>query len=412
MSDQVSTRQTHSSWLKEWKRRQGREVSESDDHSGPGRIIAELSAKAMVSNYRAIQDQVPHQSILPMIKADGYGHGATWVARQLLASSGLYGFGVATLEEAAQLRKELGPAGRTVRILVFSGACGWTDEKGELCERLRLTPVIATDRDWNAFVRNRWHERIPYELKFNTGMNRLGLSLSLVGNIVKTLRGKESETHPEGILTHLASAEQPDAPLSRQQRDRFRWLREELSGVFPKAHFHLGNSAAIWNQKYWDLKNLSDVVRPGLALYGVIPWQDAPERGISPVMTLKANVVMVQRLKPGEAMGYGGHFKVTGTRPAHVAVISAGYADGLSRTLSGHLPGGGGHVWLGGKAQRFLGVVSMDLSAVSASPETEAGEWAEILGPNVDHWAQAKAGQTIPYELLTSVSYRVQRIYG
>lgn len=406
-------------YLSRWKLRQevaGHGVAEREQGDSflgaPARAVVELDAKALRSNFLAIQELVPGQSILPMVKADGYGHGAAWVARGCLAFPALYGFGVATLREGAELREELGPRGRHAAIIVFSGACPWTEEKGQYCERHGLTPVIASESDWRTFLTQGWCSRIPYELKFNTGMNRLGIPAAMAGAVGRTLSSLPGESHPKGIFSHLAMAEDPSHKLSRAQRERFISLRNELASRAPAAHFHLANSAAIWNQKGWGLDGLTDVVRPGLSLYGIPPWDKAPARGIAPVLTFKASVLATHRLKGGESVGYGGRFKVPAGETAQVAILGAGYADGVSRELSGDEKGPGGWVWLGGKPERFLGRVSMDLSAVSCAPGTRVGEWAQLLGPDVDPWAQAHAAGTIPYELLTSITARVQRVYG
>jgi alanine racemase len=360
-----------------------------------------------VNNYQVIQDQVPNQSILPMIKADAYGHGATWAARQLLNLPALYGFGLATFEEAKELRKELGTDGKRVKLIVFSGAVPWSDEKGQFCEKFNITPVIASDLDWQAFQKGGWPARIAYELKFNTGLNRLGISLNAAPTIAKTLRNRPSIEHPAGVFSHLVMSEAPDSKVSLSQKEKFIWLRRELGEALPATQFHLGNSAAIWNQKHWGLKELTDVVRPGLALYGVPPWKGAPARGLKPVLTLEAQVVHRHRLKAGESVGYGATFKVKGDAAVQVATLAAGYADGISRMLSGR-----GFVWLKGRKMRVLGRVSMDLCAVECPIETQVGDWAEFLGPNIDPWEQAEAAETIPYELLTSISSRVQRVDG
>jgi alanine racemase len=377
------------------------------------RAQAVRSAEALVANYRAIRELAGGQSMIPMVKAEAYGHGAVWAARALLGEPGLAGFGVATLAEGAALREGLGLRARRARILVFSGAAPWSEEKGAFCEHHGLTPVIAGDEDWRTFLRQGWPGRIGYELKFNTGMNRLGMSLGASRQVAGALRELPSTSHPDGILSHLAIGEDPDARLSRQQRERFAALRAELGPAAPSAQFHLANSAAIWNRKHWGLDELTDAVRPGLSLYGVPPWQGAPARGIAPVMTFKAVVLAVHRLARGESLGYGAHFKAGDDAPVTVAILGAGYADGVHRRLSGgRAPGQvhGGHAWLSGRPTRFLGLVSMDLSAVAAFPETRRGDWAELLGPRVDPWAQARAADTIPYELLTSVSARVQRM--
>jgi alanine racemase len=362
----------------------------------------------LVNNYKAIQALAPEQAMLPMIKANAYGHGVEWVAGLLTGFANLYGFGVATLEEGAELRQALGVRNRRVRIIVFSGCAAWSEGKGQYCERHGLTPVIAGDADWQAFVRGGWTDRLPYELKFNTGMNRLGLSLSMARTIVSSLKNRSPESQPAGVLTHLAMSELPDSKLSQLQLERFVALKSELAGAFPSAHFHLANSGAIWNAKRWGLKGLTDVVRPGLALYGVPPWSGAPARGLAPVMTYTAGVLAVHALKAGESLGYGASFKVPSkaTEPVQVAILAAGYADGVKRMFSNQ-----GYAWLGGRETRFLGMVSMDLSAVGAFASTRVGDRVELIGPHVDPWTQARSAGTIPYELLTSVSARVQRRY-
>lgn len=413
-----------SQWLKKFKDREsrGRGDESGQDEAGDRtlgasrRVVASCSAKSLVGNYRAIRDQVPGQAMLPMIKADAYGHGAVWAARVLASEADLYGLGVATLQEGAELREECGEDVARIPIIVFSGASIWTEAKGDYCERYGLTPVIATEADWTAFLKQGWPGRIPYHIKFNTGMNRLGLPVSMAGQVARQLRGLRHDAHPSGFLTHLAMGESADSRLSEQQLERFTGLRAELGEAVPGARFHLANSAGIWNQKYFRLKDLTDVVRPGISLYGVPPWHGAPARGIEPVMTLKASVASVLKLKAGDPLGYGGSFVVPSPpgmqgvkgaqKPYYVAVVTAGYADGIHRSLSNQ-----GHIWLKGRAERMVGRVSMDLCAVSCSPDTQAGDWAEILGPRVDSWAQAKVAGTIPYELLTSVTTRVHRIY-
>jgi alanine racemase len=369
------------------------------------RCVADLSARALNQNYEAIRAQVAGRAMLPMIKANAYGHGALWAARELCDGADLFGLGVATLEEGRELRDGGGARLKRTRIIVFSGTANWNDDKGQYCERHALTPVIAAEPDWKAFVQGGWHKRVPYHIKFNTGMNRLGLPMSLAAAIARQVQGFEATSHPDGIASHLAQAENPDTKLSLRQLEAFVALRAEFSRAAPSAHFHLGNSSAIWNAKHWQLEDLTDIVRPGLSLYGVPPWKGAPARGLQPVLTLSAEVLKVDRLKAGESVGYGGTY--TTTEPEFIATLGAGYADGLPRAWSGR-----GHAWLGNRPTRFRGIVSMDLSAVNADPQTRVGDWAELLGPRVDIWAQAQEAGTIPYELLTSVSSRVKRRYG
>ena len=376
------------------------------------RILAEVSLANIRSNYDAVAAQVKGLSLLPMVKADAYGHGLKPVAQALAQKPGLYGLGVATLEEGARVREAIGPKSRQLPVLVFSALSPWSEDKGAYCEHHHLTAVLASEEDWNQFCRGSWFKRIPYELKFNTGMNRLGIPSALAPRIAQSVRAMDPEHRPQGVLSHLAIAESPDSSLTRRQVEEFRSLRAPFSSAAPAAHFHLANSAAIWNQKLYGLTDWTDVVRPGLALYGVSPWSGAPTRGLQPAMTLWTEVLLVHCLKVGDTVGYGGAYRVT-QAGERIAIVAGGYGDGVKRSL-----GDQGHAWLypkgnptGGAATRFVGRVSMDLSALRVHAQTQPGDRVELIGPHVDPWAQAEAAGTIPYELLTSVTGRVQRKY-
>ncbi|MCC7441286.1 MAG: alanine racemase [Bdellovibrionales bacterium] len=386
---------------------------EPADGHAPGavdfpRLVAELRSQSLIRNFAALAAKIPGQDLLPMVKADGYGHDALWVARTLLGRPGLDGFGVATLEEGADLRLGLAERGRSTRIAVFSGGTPWSDDKGHFCERYGLSPVIATDEDWVRFLAGRWAGRIPYELKFNTGMNRLGLSLGGAPSVIEELKSRGAAALPSGVLSHLASGEDPRCALSRRQLAAFRSLVGSFAALGSGIRFHLANSAATWASREWRLSGLTQLVRPGLALYGLPPWRGARARDLEPVMTLRARVVTVRKLEPGDRVGYGGAYRVPPSSRGgrHVAIIAAGYADGVHRLL-----GAEARVILGGKRERYAGRISMDLSAVTCGPAARTGDWATLLGPGIDPWTQASACGTIPYELYTSIARRVRKQY-
>lgn len=375
------------------------------------RAEANLSTKALHRNYHAIAELSGDQAILPMIKADAYGHGAIWAARTLANATNLYGFGTASLEEAREVREGLGAKGRKTRILSLSGALNWTEEKGQYCERFGITPTIASDEDWRRFFKGKWPERLKYHLKFNTGMNRLGISPGLAQQMVSQLKDKPGEWRPEGVATHMACAEDPKHPLTKRQIESFKSITGNVKSAWTDTLFHLANSASIWNSRHLGLEGWTDIVRPGISLYGVPPWAGAPIRGLEAVMELRYAIAARRTLKPGESIGYGAHFRLKGSEsPMEVAILSAGYADGLHRMNSG-LTDSGGRCLLGGKLRRFLGIVSMDLSAIECDASTAVGEWVQILGEGLDPWTAAKAAGTIPYELLTSLSRRVRKTW-
>jgi alanine racemase len=373
------------------------------------RSFAEISSSALTGNYEVLRDRAKGQLILPMIKADAYGHGSVWAAQVLAESSDLYGLGVATLEEGVRLREETSGKARRVPILIFSGATPWNEEKGRLCERHGLRPVISRETDWESFFKQGWPARLSYELKFNTGMNRLGIHPEKARSIIKQIQTLSTDQRPNAVMSHLALGEDPEAALSRKQRERFEKLRGEFESAFSAIQFSLANSAAIWNSKKWKLDDLTEIVRPGLALYGIPPWKGAPAHGLEQVMTLKSEVITVHDLKIGDAVGYGARFRVSSDPacPRRIAVLASGYADGIHRTLSEEA----GELIVSGRKEKVLGRVSMDLTAVSCSRGTQVGEYASWISPDLDLWSQAERAKTIPYELLTSVSGRVQRVY-
>lgn len=382
-----------------------------DPEAAPGcRVVAECRADVLRSNYLAIRDLNPGLSLIPMVKANAYGHGAAWAARVLADQPDLYGLGVATLAEGRDLRKALGVKGRKVPILVFSGAMPWTEERGRFCEAHHLTPVLASDDAWDAFHREGWTARLRYEIKFNTGMNRLGLSMDRLDRVRAQLQKLPADQKPQGVLSHLARAEEPENPRTREQVERFRKIRQTLDSVLPSSFFHLANSSAIWNFRKLGLHGWTDVVRPGISLYGVAPWAGAPARGVSPVLELRATVLQVRTVAPGEGIGYGFTHTVSKGRQAaseRVAILGCGYADGLPRFLSNR-----GRAVLRSRDETFRGIISMDLSAVSCGADVVPGDTATLLGPGVDIWEQSKLAGTVPYELLTSLGTRVERIHG
>lgn len=365
------------------------------------RIRIEFSSSALISNFRILAKQTPGKKLIAMVKADGYGHGAEWVATHLLNERALYGFGVATLEEGIRLRENLRrPSEALSKILVFSGTTPWTDAAASACDRFALTPVLTSADDIERLP------RVPFHLKFNTGMNRLGIPAEEAERVFSTLRRKNIA--PEGILTHLALGENPAHPLSRKQLSLFESIHDSARSRFPNALFHFANSAAIWKSAQWRLKQNSDLVRPGIALYGAAPWADAPTRGLKAVMRVQAPVIAVHRLRAGDRIGYGATYRAPSAMS--VAIVAAGYADGLHRLLSNK-----GHAWLNGRKRRMIGIVSMDLCAVECPSKTAVGSWVELIGPQMPVWQQARAAGTIPYELMTSVSTthdsRVERCY-
>jgi len=369
-----------------------------------------ISKSALLRNIRIIGKKVPKLSLLPMIKANAYGHGALYAARAYASDSAvrkkLQGFGVATFQEAVELRLglEKTPA-RTLPILVFSDCAPWTDEHLSLCRRYRLEPVFSEILSLLEFqrqvgmrsTRGRDSHAVPVHVEVNSGMNRLGIpqdSLSLV------------RVAPKSIFTHLADADDPSSALTRLQVSTYaevvRWARAR----FPKTKFHFANSSAIWNAKRFPLMKEMDWARPGLSLYGIRPFRRAKDDGLKRAMTFEAPILNRIYLNPGDRVGYGGTYACRKKSGEWVAVIGAGYADGVFRSFSSQ-----GIAVYGKKKLNFIGRVSMDLSAVQGVSGMKVGETVTLWGDAIDPYVQSELAGTIPYELTTRIGERVHRIY-
>ncbi len=381
------------------------------------RAVARLNAAALRSNLRRVCAWAPGQRVLAMVKADAYGHGAVWAAATLLKESRVAALGVATLAEGIELREGLGSKVARMPVIVFSGATPWSlggagRELGPLFERHQLTAVISSIEDWRSFhgsSSRSWSRRIPFELKFNTGMNRLGIDLQHLAEVRRDLVAlRQRGIVPGGIFSHLAVGEDASHPCSRRQCEGFEVIFRELSSILPDSvDFHLANSAAASDAEAWRPARVTRRIRPGLALYGIAPEGSANNAGLTPVLTLQAPVIQVRRVRPEDSVGYGAWYRAR--RSGRVAILGIGYADGILRAW-GHRDSGA-RVRMGGRGRSFTGPISMDLCAVEADSKTRCGDWATLWGEGIDPWKQATSAGTIPYEILTSLSRRVQRVY-
>ena len=340
------------------------------------RLTVDLDALA--ANYRRLAQAATGAETAPVVKADAYGLGAAQVARQLWAE-GARSFFVARLSEGEAVRMALG-ADRQAQVYVFDGC---PNGAADLLRNAGLTPVLNSLDQVQAWVSAGGG---PAALHVDTGMNRLGLQveeLSALPPIDIRL-----------IVSHLACAEDAHHPLNARQRERF----ETAAAVFPGARCSLANSAGVFLGEAFRL----DMVRPGIGLYG-----GGIDLGVRTVATLEAPVLQVRQVQPGETVGYGAAF--TATELTTVAIVAAGYADGVLR-------GGarGGYGWTNGVPCPILGRISMDLIAldIGAAADVRPGTMVELLGPNVALRGVAERAGTIEYEVLTRIGgARVSRVY-
>jgi alanine racemase len=337
--------------------------------------------------------------IVAVVKANAYGHGAPAVALAL-QDAGAKILSCADIEEAIALRK----AGVTAEILIF-GALGVSDVDGVF--EYNLTPTISTPgagRSLQAAAAKR-NVTLRCHLKIDTGMNRLGLRHD---NLEFTLPELIASRNLEivAVYTHFATADDPDHPLFQIQRERFEQVLARLPelGITPRIRHAANSAATLRDSRVW-----YDLVRPGLMMYGVIPPPLASTIALKPVMSLRSRVVAVKGVRVGEIVGYGGRFTVP--KPGRIAVVPAGYADGLDRRMAGTCS-----VLIRGTRAPIVGAVNMDMITIDVSDvKVETGDEVVIIGAQGDDRIEvreiAAAVGTNPYEILCRVGTRIERIY-
>jgi alanine racemase len=352
------------------------------------RAWVDVDLGALVANARTVAE-VSGGRLLPMVKANGYGLGAVRVACALERVDP-WGFGVATLEEGAELRQ----AGIVRPIVLFTPLLPeWLDR----CLELELRPSIG-DLD----MLRAWTARSarPFHVEIDTGMSRSGFGhddAELFGAAAEVLRAALGW---EGVLTHFHSPE-ADGDATEQQWTRFQATIERLPRRPTLVHA-ANSAAAVSGRRY-----TADLVRPGIFLYGGGATRPAVRAVPKPVAALRARVVALRQLAAGDTVSYGATWRAE--RPTTIATLAAGYADGIPRAAGR----GPRHVELGGRVVPMVGRVAMDMIMV-ALPDDHAvapGDIATIWGGLVSLDQQAEAAGTVAYELLTMLGTRVPRRY-
>ena len=373
--------------------------------------VAHVDLAALQANFRAIQEFVGAPRIIAVVKANAYGHGAGRVALAL-EQTGATMLACADIEEGIIIRQ----AGVRVPILVF-GALSVSDLDGLF--EFALTPTISTPGAARAVqaAAARLKTTIGYHLKIDTGMNRLGFRHDNLRRTLPDLLGS-ANLRLEAVYTHFASADVPESSIFNDQRERFESAWSVVNDLIPKAESlepsarilrHACNSAALLR----DSRVWYDAVRPGLLLYGIVPPPLASTIQLAPVMSLTSRVVAVKGLRPGEGVGYGWRYQADS--PRSVAVIPAGYADGLDTRLCGS-----GHVLIRGQRAPIVGAVSMDMITVDVTNlgDVQPGDEVVLLGrQGSESWQQIDAREvaaaigTIPWEVVCRLGTRIERQY-
>jgi alanine racemase len=368
---------------------------------------AEVNLEAMRHNLRVVKRHAGGARVWAVLKADAYGHGAPAVARTLERAR-VDGFCVALLEEAVELRE----AGISAPILVMGGHYG--NSHDEVVER-GLLPVVHDLGQVSAFARLVRSGVAPgpidVHLKVDTGMARLGVTLGDLPGLAARMRDFP-EVRIQGLMTHLASADAPTEDETGEQLRRFDEATALLAshGVHPPLR-HAASSAALLRGGA-----TLDIVRPGLAIFGVSPCAggQALTRELHAVMRVRSEVVALREIDEGAPVGYGGTWRAA--RRSRIATLPMGYADGLSRRLSNR-----GQVLIRGRRAPIVGAVSMDMAMVDVTDVPGASLRDEIVllgqqdGPlgrdSIGADEIAAHADTIAWEVLTSISRRVPRFY-
>jgi alanine racemase len=391
--------------------------------------VARIDLNALKTNYRYLAAHVAAEesrptSIIAVVKANAYGHGAAQVARAL-EDAGATTLACADIEEGAALRA----AGVRAEILVF-GALSVSDLDGLF--DARLTPTISTPGAARAVqaAAAKYQQRIHYHLKIDTGMNRLGFRFD---NLRRTLPDLLASPNLDldAVYTHFATADNPESPHFNEQRLRFERAIDEMQtfnrgerrergvgigthtnsadsaiSAVKRPYVHAANSAALLR----DSRVWYDRVRPGLLLYGLVPPPLASTIPLTPVMSLHSRVVAVKGVRAGEGVGYGLTFNAEA--PAAIAIVPAGYADGLDLRL-----GGRGVVLIRGRRVPIVGAVSMDMltADVTGLDDVSPGDEVVLIGSQghqrIDAREMAATIGTIPYEILCRIGSRIERVY-
>jgi alanine racemase len=383
-------------------------VLESECNGKGGEIAGEITRtsvrvclSSLVGNYHTISRAVERDvTLLCVIKADAYGHGAVDVGRALESAGARY-FGVATVQEGRELRE----AGITIPILTLSGLLPW--DSLNYLTRYNLVPVISNFDMLARVGRFESAVGLKVHVKVDTGMGRLGFSTAEVPAVLTTLESL-SNVEVEGIMSHFPASDQRD-DFGKRQIEDFRHVLEVFSdhGVRPK-FCHMANSGAIctYPEAHFTM------VRPGIMLYGSYPDLSLRNKiALKPVMKWISHVAFVRHLPSDSPVSYGRTYFTTGETT--VAYIPVGYADGYPTSLSNR-----GMVLIRGRGCPVLGRVCMEWTMVDVTdlPDVAPGEEVVLLGDSgkgevitADDIADTIG--SIPYEVLCGISKRVPRCY-
>ena len=372
---------------------------------GPG-VLAEavVDLGAVEHNVRVLCEHAGRAQVMAVVKADGYGHGATRVARAALAA-GAAELGVATVDEALALRAD----GITAPVLAWLHPPGIDFGPALLADvQIAVSSVRQLDELLDAVRRT--GRTATMTVKVDTGLNRNGVAPAHYRAMLAALRQAVAEdaVRLRGLMSHMVYADQPDNPINDVQAQRFTDMLAQARDQGVRFEMvHLSNSSATMSRP--DLA--FDMVRPGIAVYGLSPVPQLGDMGLTPAMTVKCAVALVKSIRAGESVSYGHTW--TAQRDTNLALLPIGYADGVFRSLGGRLD-----VLINGRRRPNVGRICMDQFVVDLGPgqiDVAEGDEAILFGPGTNgeptaqDWADLLG--TIHYEVVTSPRGRVTRTY-
>jgi alanine racemase len=353
--------------------------------SVPATARLTVDLDALAHNHLTLRRAAGTAEVAPVVKSDGYGLGAAQVGMRLWAE-GARRFFVARLSEGEALRSSLTGA----RDAVIHVLDGLTEGSSLRMAAARLTPVLSTADQVRTAVQE-WPRGMDLALNFDTGMGRQGLSPDQAEAAHEAL----SAFHIDLVMSHLGSAANPESPRNHNQLQQFLAVRRQ----FPDARASLAASAGIFLGPDYHF----DIVRPGVSLFGGGPLE-RPHPDLRAVATFTAPILDIRDLRAGDILGYGESVRMAA--PTRVAVVAAGYADGVIRATRK-----GGYAWFAGARRRLL-IVNMDILVIELGDAPAAvGDDVELLGANALLDDQAEAAGTVAHEVLVRMSRRASWTY-
>ena len=370
------------------------------------RVYASLDMNAVETNFENMRNNLsPGTKMIAVVKADAYGHGAVPIARMMQKKDYIWGFAVATVEEADELRTN----GIRKPILILGYVF---PEDYETLVKKDIRPAVFTLKmaEELSHAAEKYNRILPIHLAVDTGMTRIGFRHPKESLEEMIQISQLPNLKIEGMFTHFARADEADLSYAKQQYETY----QEFVNIMEKAGIeipikHCNNSAGILWHRDGDL----DAVRPGITIYGVYPSDEVVNPGVKlkSVMGLKSHISHIKEVEKGIPVSYGGTF-VTTRDMTKIATIPVGYADGYPRALSNK-----GSVLIHGQRAKILGRVCMDQFMVDVIeiPDVQTGDEVTLMGKDGDDCISVEELSDLsgrfPYEFLCCISKRVPRVY-